>query len=255
MPGVLHRALSIGIEGDFHLDHAIDGPVGAPRFHKALSYIGKQHLGIELRRLAAGTNVTLGNLAGHFCHGRTGRGQIDWNRPVWAVIEGGLLGLIILAFKCYALLGPQAAHQRDRFQQACGALFKSRPLEAGRRHVVERFAAAHAKDDAAREHARQCRKRLRHDRRMISKRCGHHACAHDDALCPSTQGSEPRYGCRSMPTSVLPGLKVIADEDRIEPDLLCGAGEVQEIGRAELFGGGLIPLPELIESEIMGIFC
>src|SRR5215213_7178891 len=43
-----------------------------------------------------------------------------------------------------------------------------------------------------------------------------------------------------MPVSVLPRLEMIADENRVEPDFLGKTREIEQIGRAELLGRGLV---------------
>ena len=43
-----------------------------------------------------------------------------------------------------------------------------------------------------------------------------------------------------MPVGVLPRLEMVADEDRVEPDLLGETREIEQIGRAELLGRGLV---------------
>src|SRR5262245_54073507 len=43
-----------------------------------------------------------------------------------------------------------------------------------------------------------------------------------------------------MPVGVLPGLEVVADEHRVEPDLFGEARKIQQLARPELFGRGFI---------------
>src|SRR5437899_1529281 len=54
-----------------------------------------------------------------------------------------------------------------------------------------------------------------------------------------------------MAAGVLPRLEMIADEDRVEPDLLGQAGKVQQLARSELFGRRLVS--ELQQWLLLGL--
>jgi len=44
-----------------------------------------------------------------------------------------------------------------------------------------------------------------------------------------------------MPVRVFPRLEVVADKNRVEPDLFGETRKIQQLARTELFGRGLVP--------------
>src|SRR6185312_3208888 len=104
--------------------------------------------------------------------------------------------------------------------QASEALLEFRPGLPGRRHFVEPLAGADSKYDASREHRTHRAERLGDDRRMVAEGRRQHAGADHDARRFRAERAEPRQRERRMAIDMLPWLKVVADEDRIEPDFL-----------------------------------
>src|SRR5882757_8804364 len=198
---VLERTRLVGVERHLDLDHAIVGPRRILRRRDAFGDLRQQGLGVELRLLAARANESLGGAAGVTRDESTCGSDIDRHRRIRAVVDRRLLGLVVLAFEADPLLGPERPDQRDGFTQASEALLEFRPGLAGRRHLVESFAGADSEHDA---------------RRFRAER------------------AEPGQRKRCMAVDMLPGLKVIADEDRIEPDFLGETGEAQQRARCEL---------------------
>src|SRR5207237_5899893 len=76
--------------------------------------------------------------------------------------------------------------------------------------------------------------RLANDGRMVAERRRQHAGAYDDARRSGAQCAQPCQGERRMAVDMLPRLKVVADEDRIEADFLGKAREAQQLARREL---------------------
>src|SRR5262249_61775128 len=94
------------------LDHAIDGPRRILRGRDALGDLRQQGLGIELRLLAARADESIGGAAGVTRHEGTRGRDIDRHRRVWAVVDRGLLGLVVLALEADPLLRPERPNQR-----------------------------------------------------------------------------------------------------------------------------------------------
>src|ERR1700730_9113144 len=204
------------------------------RRRDALGDLRQQCLGVELRLLAAGADESLGGAAGVARHEGTRGCDIDRHRRVWAVVDRRLLGLVVLAFEADPLLGPECPNKRDGFTQASEALLEFRPRLAGRRHLVKSFAGADAEHDASREHRAHRAERLGDDGRMVAESRRQHAGADNDARGSGAQRAQPRQREGRMAVDVLPWLKVIADEDRIEPDFLGKTREAQQLARREL---------------------
>ena len=194
----------------------------------------QQGLGVELRLLAARANEPLGRAAGVTRDESTCGSDIDRHRRIRAVVDRRLFGLVVLAFEADPLLGPERPDQRDGFTQASEALLEFRPGLAGRRHFVESFAGADAEHDASREHRAHRAERLGDDGRMVAERRRQHAGADNDARRFGAERAQPCQRKRCMPIDMLPRLKVIADEDGIEPDFLGETGEAQQRARREL---------------------
>ena len=57
---------------------------------------------------------------------------------------------------------------------------------------------------------------------------------------PLAEGGKPGQRIRRMTIRVTPGLKMVADKDRIEPDLFCDTGEVQQFIGPELLRRRLV---------------
>src|SRR5262249_17636189 len=119
-------------------------------------------------------------------------------------------------------------------------LLEFRPWLTGRGHLVEPLAGADAEHDASREHRAHGAERLGDDGRMVAKRRRQHAGPHDHARRFGAQCAEPRQRERRMAVDVLPRLKVVADEDRVEADFLGKAREAQQLARRELLRRGLV---------------
>ena len=62
-----------------------------------------------------------------------------------------------------------------------------------------------------------------------------------DALGALTERGQPGQRERGVPAVVAPRLEVVGDHDAVEPDLLGLDGEVDQVARGELLGGGLVP--------------
>jgi hypothetical protein len=145
-----------------------------------------------------------------------------------------------LAVESHPLLGPQPPHQEDRLAQPALSLAEARPFDAGRRHVVQRFASADAKDHPVRKHNTQRANRLRHDRGMVAEGRCRNAGADLHPRRLGAERAEPGERVRRMPAGVLPRLKVVADEDGVEAGVLRQARELQQLARPELFGRRLV---------------
>src|SRR6185295_20242311 len=69
---------------------------------------------------------------------------------------------------------------------------------------------------------------------MVSEGRRQHAGADNDARRFRAERAQPGQRKRCVAVDMLPWLKVIADEDRIEPDFLSKTGEAQQRARREL---------------------
>ena len=170
MARVLHRALHVRVERDLDLDHArvvgrSRASLGAPLHH-----LRQDRFGIELARLAAGADQAVAHSAGIFRDQRAGRRDIDRNGRRGPIVDGRVLGAIILAFERHFLLGPELAHQRDGLAQTREPFFELGPFHAGRGNLVQRFPGADAKHDPIGKHDPQRREGLRQDGRDDSER-------------------------------------------------------------------------------------
>src|SRR5216684_5756687 len=75
---------------------------------------------------------------------------------------------------------------------------------------------------------------------MIAEGRGQHAGADLGALRPGAERAEPDERRRRVPVGMLPRLEMVADEDRVEPDLFGEAREIEQLLRGELLGRGLV---------------
>src|SRR5208282_808741 len=103
-----------------------------------------------------------------------------------------------------------------------------------------RFTGADAEDDAAGEQRAEGAEHLGDDRRVVAEGGGEDGGAHDDAAGGGAERAEPGQRGGGVAVGVLPRLEVVADEDGVEADFFREDGEVEQLPRAELFGGGLV---------------
>src|SRR6516165_1039329 len=75
---------------------------------------------------------------------------------------------------------------------------------------------------------------------MVAESRRQHAGAHNDARRSGAQRAKPRQREGRMAVDVLPWLKVVADEDRIETDFLGKTREAQQLARGELLRRRLV---------------
>ena len=110
---VLHRAFHIRVERDLDLDHP--RVVGRSRagLGPPLRHFRQDRFGVKLARLAARADQAVAHPAGIFRDQRAGRRDIDRNGRRGPVVDGRVLGAIILTFERHPLLGPELTHQGD----------------------------------------------------------------------------------------------------------------------------------------------
>jgi hypothetical protein len=75
---------------------------------------------------------------------------------------------------------------------------------------------------------------------MIAEGRGQDAGADLGAVRPGAKRAEPDERRRRVSVGVLPRLEMVADEDRVEADLLGEAREIEQLTRTELLGRGLV---------------
>ena len=231
---ILERPAGVGIERYLHLDHAFDAvmrPVGAA---KSLRQIRQQCLVVEFRRFAAGADKAVGGAADKLGHDGAVGADENGHRGFRPIVDRGVFRLVELPGKRHALFAPKLPHQLDRLLQAAEAYLELGPDHAGRRHLVERFAAADAKHDPSGIKASERREGLGNDRRVIAKCRRQHAGAERHAGGPRPERAQPGERERRVAAGVAPRLKVVADENRVEADLLGEATELQKVARTEL---------------------
>src|SRR5690348_4826351 len=85
---------------------------------------------------------------------------------------------------------------------------------------------------------------------MVTEGRRQHAGADHDARGSGAEGAEPSQRKRRVPIDILPRLKMIADEDGIEPDFLGETRKAQQHARRELLRRCLIS--ELDHSKSPG---
>ena len=210
------------------------------RFRQACSDARQQGLAVQLRLLPARADEALGALARELGDHRAGRRHVDRDRLRRAIVDGGVVRLVVLATIRNPLRAPQLLDQVDGFAKPRRALLRLRPRHAGGRRLVERFPGAHTQDHPAGKHHAKRAERLGHDRRVIAERRRQHARPHDDARGPRPQRAEPRQRERSVAAGVPPRLEMIADEHRLEADLLREAGKLEQLARSELLRRGFV---------------
>ena len=140
-------------------------------------------------------------------------------RPVRSVVERGVVRAVVLALEGHELLAEEPLHEQHRLLEAVEALLLLRP---GRTDddLVERFAGAHAEDDAAGRQAAQRGEGLCHDGRVVAQRRRQDARAQRDALRGDRGGAQPGQGVGGVAVGVAPGLEVVARPDRFEAVVL-----------------------------------
>src|SRR5206468_91187 len=93
---------------------------------------------------------------------------IDGDRFVRAVVDRRAIRLVVLALERHPLLGPELSDQLDRLAEHSPALLDARPSARRSRRLIQRLAGTDAEEDAPRVEARERRKVLRDDRRVIA---------------------------------------------------------------------------------------
>src|SRR5205814_10301783 len=167
-------------------------------------------------------------------------GNPDRHLLLWLVIDRRAFGAIELALEADPVLGPQFVDQIDRLAQPVTSLLGARPFDAARRHLVQRLAGADTEHDAAGTHRAEGPERLGHDRGVIAKGRGEDAGADHSPSRACPKRAEPDERRRRVPVGMLPRLEMVADEDRVEADLLGEAREIEQLLRGELLGRGLV---------------
>ena len=149
------------------------------------------------------------------------------------------MGLVVGALVGHPVLGPEPAHQLAGLAQPGEALLLVGPADADG-NLVHRLAGADAEEDPAGVEAAEGGGGVGDDRRVVAQRGGDHARPQPDPAGALTQGAEPGEGEGSVAAGVPPRLEVIADDHRVEADLLGEDAEVEELSWSELFGGRLV---------------
>src|SRR5271170_346558 len=235
MACVFKRALAVGVERDLDLDHLLEARALAVGSDKALADLADQ-VGVKLGVLPAGADESLGNLAGHRGGKRAGGGNPDRHLRFGLVVDRRAFGAIELAGEADPVLGPQFVNQSDRLAQPVAPFLGARPLDAARRHLVQRLAGADAKYNSSRKHRSERAENLRDDRRVVAKGRGQHAGADYHPARARAERAEPSERRRRMAVSVLPRLEMVADKDRVEPDRFGQTRKVEQFTRSKLFG-------------------
>ena len=237
---VLQRPLGVGVVGELDLDHAVDRVRLALGLLEPLGDGRQQLLLVQLHALAAGADEAVAGAAGVARDLRAARRDVDRDRRVGAVVDGGLDGLVVVALEADALALPQRAHQPHRLAQPAEALLELRPLDAGDGDLVHRLAGPDPEHHAAREQAAHRRERLGDHGGLVAEGGGEHAGAEQDALGALADRAHPRERERRVAALVAPRLVVVGHDDAVEAALLGGHAELDELARAELLGGGLV---------------
>ena len=152
--------LEVGVVRELDLHQQVEVGERAACLLGTLGERRQELLGVELLRLARRGDEAVGGGAGIARGQRGSRGDVDRWRCVRQVVDRRAACRVVVALERHTLLAPELADQRERFLQALQALRPFGPLDAGRRHLVERLARADAKEDAARRQARQRGKAL-----------------------------------------------------------------------------------------------
>ena len=194
VPGVLHRTLPVGVERDLHLDHELDVSIPAPGLGHPLAYRGQEGFGVEIRLLAAGADEAVRDPPSEPRRDRPGSGDVERNRRVGAVVDGRVLGAVVLALIGDPLLGPEPAHQLDGFLEPAEPLAERRPLAADGRHLVQRLPGADPQHHPARIHRAEGAHRLRDDGGVVAERGGDDAGADHRPGGSFPQRAEPGEG-------------------------------------------------------------
>jgi hypothetical protein len=103
---------------------------------------------------------------------------------------------------------------------------------------------------ASREHHTRRAERLGDDGRMVAERRRQHAGADKDARSSGAERAQQRQRKGRMAVDVFPWLKVIADEDRIEPDFLGKTREAQQLARRANCSADAL-YPSLITANLL----
>jgi hypothetical protein len=105
------RVLLVGVEGDFHLDHAVDGVGRAAGLRKSRGQVRQQSVGVEIAALAARADEALRFLARHSRHHRPRARNIDRHRFRRPVVDRCVRRPVELPLKRDALAAPQCLDQ------------------------------------------------------------------------------------------------------------------------------------------------
>ena len=117
--------LEIGVEGHLHLDGQLHGIRFAAGRTRALCHGGEQRVGIQFHALAAGADQTVGDPSGEPRSRRTGRSDVDGNRLLRTVVDGGVPRSVVRAVERDAVRCQQCLDERDRLLEASKTLLES----------------------------------------------------------------------------------------------------------------------------------
>ena len=231
----------IGVVGDLDLDHPVDVVGILARRLGALLHRGDELVLVQLLTLARGADEAVAGAARVLGHLRPTRGDVDRDAALGHVVDGGALGVVVLALEVDPVTQPQLAHQPHRFAQPGVALLELRPfalISGG--DLVERLPGADAEEDAIRVETPHGREGLRDDGRVVAEGRGEHRRAQLQPLGPLTDGGHPGQRERRVPALVPPRLEVIADRCAVHAVRFGGDGQFDELPRRELLRRRLV---------------
>ena len=191
MPGVLQRALPIGVERNLDLDHLFERRRVAPHFACAFREGWQELVAVQLGALTTGADEPIAHTAGVFGHLRTTGGNQQRHTSGGPIVHRSVGRLVVHARVADPILRPQTAHQRHSLAQPRKTLAELRPFDTRRSHFVERFAGADAQHHPIGKQDPQRAHRLGNHGWVVAEGRRDHAGAHHDALHLRAQRAQP----------------------------------------------------------------
>ena len=219
-----------------------------PGLLEALVDGGQELVGVELGALARGADEPVTGTTGIPRHEGPTAGDVDGDRLLGLVVDGGVGGRVVVALEAHPVAGPQLAHEGHRLTQAAEALLELGPLlhlavrtDRADDDLVERLAGADAEGDPAGVERAEGAEGLRDDGRVVAEGRRHHRGAELHPLGALADSGQPGQRERGVTPVVAPRLEVVADPDAVEAHLLGEHCVVEQPPGGELLRRGLVP--------------
>ena len=147
---VAARLLDVRVVAELHLEHQLEVVERAAIALGAGRHCRKERVGVQLARFARRRDEPVAGLSDVVRRLRRRGGDPDRHRRLGLVVDRRAERPVVLALERHAILAPELADQRDRLLEPGQPLTAPGPLDAGRRHLVQRLSRPDAEEHTTR---------------------------------------------------------------------------------------------------------